>query len=571
MEFPRKRKGSDSESAHVRLHVCMCTTCVQFPQKPEGGVRSPRTGVTSSFEEAHSQTEKRRRDKMNYLIQELSSMIPPLSPAARKLDKLSVLRRAVQYLRSLRGMTESFLGENSRPSFIQDKELNHLILKTAEGFLFVVGCERGRILFVSKSISKTLQYDQGSLVGRNLFDFLHPKDVAKVKEQLSCDVSPADTKTSLQGYSQGHPGRPSVHSGSRRSFFFRMKSCKIPVKEELRCSPCSKKKDHRKFYTVHCTGYLRSWPSSVVGVESERDGEKGPLTCLVAMGRLHPYAVPRKSGKVKVRPTEFVTRFAMNGKFVYVDQRATAILGYLPQELLGTSCYEYFHQDDHSNLTDKHKAVLQSKEKILTDSYKFRVKDGSFVTLKSQWFSFTNPWTKELEYIVSVNTLVLERSETRAPSMLRCSWSSEDSSRQSCVSVPGISTGTVLGAGSIGTDIANEVLSLQRLHSSSPEDLNPSEMERDNHRVNCGTAGVPVSTKEHSSLSPETGGLESARQHQISEAAHSHGPLLGGTAQLDFDTLCDNDDPAVAAFMNYLEAEAGLGDPGDFSDIQWTL
>lgn len=51
--------------------------------------------------------------------------------------------------------------------------------------------------------------------------------------------------------------------------------------------------------------------------------------------------------------------------------------------------------------------VLQSKEKILTDSYKFRVKDGSFVTLKSQWFSFTNPWTKELEYIVSVNTLVL--------------------------------------------------------------------------------------------------------------------------------------------------------------------
>ncbi|XP_075838380.1 basic helix-loop-helix ARNT-like protein 2 isoform X3 [Microtus pennsylvanicus] len=502
MEVPRKHKGSDSDPA----------------------------------QDAHRQMEKRRRDKMNHLIRELSSMIPPLSPAARKLDKLTVLRRAVQYLRSLRGVTESFLGDNSRPSFIQDKELSHLILK-------------------------------GSLMGQNLFDFLHPKDVAKVKEQLSYDVSlrakPVDTKTSLQVYSPGHTRRPHMHSGSRRSFFFRMKSCKIPVKEELRRSPCSKKKDHRKFYTVHCTGYLRSWPPSVVGVEKERDSEKesGPLTCLVAMGRLHPYNVPPKSSKIKVRPTEFVTRFAMNGKFVYVDQRATAILGYLPQELLGTSCYEYFHQDDHSSLTDKHKAVLQSKEKILTDSYKFRVKDGSFVTLKSQWFSFTNPWTKELEYIVSVNTLVLGRSETGAPPFLYgSSQSSEDSFRQSCVCVPGTP---------MGTDIANEVLRLQRLHSSSPEDSDPSERARDRLSVNCRNASVPVSGV--STPSPGTGTLEAAGQHKSPEAAHGHRPLLSDGAQLRVDALGDNDDRAMAAFMNYLEAEAGLGDPGDFGDVQWIL
>lgn len=51
--------------------------------------------------------------------------------------------------------------------------------------------------------------------------------------------------------------------------------------------------------------------------------------------------------------------------------------------------------------------VLQNKEKVFTNSYKFRAKDGTFVTLKSQWFSFMNPWTKELEYIVSNNTVVL--------------------------------------------------------------------------------------------------------------------------------------------------------------------
>lgn len=46
---------------------------------------------------------------------------------------------------------------------------------------------------------------------------------------------------------------------------------------------------------------------------------------------------------------------------------------------------------------------------------------------------------------------------------------------------------------------------------------------------------------------------------------------VGDGAHLDFDALCDNDDTAIAAFMNYLEAEGGLGDPGDFSDIHWTL
>nr|XP_055136268.1 basic helix-loop-helix ARNT-like protein 2 isoform X6 [Symphalangus syndactylus] len=510
----------------------------EFPQKRKGSDSDP-------SQEAHSQTEKRRRDKMNNLIEELSAMIPQCNPMARKLDKLTVLRMAVQHLRSLKGLTNSYVGNNYRPSFLQDNELRHLILKA-------------------------------SLTGQSLFDFLHPKDVAKVKEQLSSfDISPRekliDAKTGLQVHSNFHTGRTRVYSGSRRSFFCRIKSCKISVEEHGRL-PNSKKKEHRKFYTIHCTGYLRSWPPSIVGMEEERNSKKdnSNFTCLVAIGRLQPYTVPQNSGEINVKPTEFITRFAVNGKFVYVDQRATAILGYLPQELLGTSCYEYFHQDDHNNLTDKHKAVLQSKEKILTDSYKFRAKDGSFVTLKSQWFSFTNPWTKELEYIVSVNTLVLGHSEPGEASFFPCSsQSSEESSRQSCMSVPGMSTGTVLGAGSIGTDIANEILDLQRLQSSSYlDDSNPTDLMKDTHTVNCRS----MSNKELFPLSPsEMGELEATRQNQSTVAVHSHEPLLSDGAQLDFDALYDNDDTAMAAFMNYLEAEGGLGDPGDFSDIQWTL
>jgi len=42
----------------------------------------------------------------------------------------------------------------------------------------------------------------------------------------------------------------------------------------------------------------------------------------------------------------------MEGKFSFVDQRVMNILGYKPPELLGKSCFDFFHPEDQTHMKE---------------------------------------------------------------------------------------------------------------------------------------------------------------------------------------------------------------------------
>lgn len=60
-----------------------------------------------------------------------------------------------------------------------------MILEAADGFLFVVSCDTGRIIYVSDSVTPVLNQSQNDWYGSCMYDNVHPEDIEKVREQLS--------------------------------------------------------------------------------------------------------------------------------------------------------------------------------------------------------------------------------------------------------------------------------------------------------------------------------------------------------------------------------------------------
>ncbi|XP_059479772.1 aryl hydrocarbon receptor nuclear translocator homolog isoform X3 [Neocloeon triangulifer] len=400
-----KRRRSDEEDASGSKYTRMEEESIQDKER-------------FASRENHCEIERRRRNKMTAYITELSDMVPTCSALARKPDKLTILRMAVAHMKALRGTGNTSTDGTYKPSFLTDQELKHLILEAADGFLFVVTCDTGRVIYVSDSVTPILNQAQNEWFGSCIFDHLHPEDVEKVREQLSTQ-EPQNTGRILDLKTgtvkkEGHQSSMRLCMGSRRGFICRMKVGNMPpdgmvgthlhrLKQRNSLGPS---RDGQNHAVVHCTGYIKNWPPS--GVQMDRGDEDPSGTshcCLVAIGRLQVTSTPNTSDLTGSNSaSEFISRHSMEGKFTFVDQRVMGLLGYSPPELLGKPCFEYFHPEDQTHMKESFEQVLKLKGQVLSVMYRFRAKNREWVWLRTAAFAFLNPYTDDVEYIVCTNT-----------------------------------------------------------------------------------------------------------------------------------------------------------------------
>lgn len=121
--------------------------------------------------------------------------------------------------------------------------------------------------------------------------------------------------------------------------------------------------------------------------------------CLLLAERVHSgYEAPRIPTDKRI----FTTTHTPSCVFQDVDERAVPLLGYLPQDLIGTPLLLHLHPNDRPLMLSIHRKILQyAGQPFDHSSIRFCARNGEYITLDTSWSSFVNPWSRKVSFVIA--------------------------------------------------------------------------------------------------------------------------------------------------------------------------
>ncbi|XP_064608668.1 protein cycle-like isoform X2 [Liolophura sinensis] len=343
---------------------------------------------------SRNESEKLRRDKLNMHIAELAKLVPIVASAPRKVDKSSVLRLAVNYLRLHKDLKKMKEFDLWRPGFLTQENLSAALLEAYDGFLLVIS-QKGIILYVSDLITTLLGHSQMDLLGQSVYSFVHPDDVPLCKEQFQIRPKPRQVngKTETSSYNNNHD-KPNTLSSvycspnkGRRSFYVRMLNLT--------------NRDHKVYDLVHLTCHVRTF------LQPEHTGLMGSHSVVIGVGRLAAQQPIKDLSLIPTNMQEFITQHTLDGKIIYTDHRQSVCMGRLPREIHGTSPYDYIYHEDLVAIHYSHQKVIREGN-IPSTVFRSYTKSGSLVCIQATSSICCDNWTKQPKFILSNNVIISE-------------------------------------------------------------------------------------------------------------------------------------------------------------------
>ena len=126
----------------------------------------------------------------------------------------------------------------------------------------------------------------------------------------------------------------------------------------------------------------------------------------ISVGRLSTPKILKelKLSQQKSSQNEFASRHSLEWKFLFLDHRASNLIGYMPFEVLGTSGYDYYHWDDLAVVISGHEQLMN--EGAGTSShYRFLTKGQQWIWLQTKYSITYHQWNSKPEFIVCTHTV----------------------------------------------------------------------------------------------------------------------------------------------------------------------
>ncbi|XP_077611479.1 aryl hydrocarbon receptor-like [Crocuta crocuta] len=326
------------------------------PQPPEGAKSNP---------------SKRHRDRLNQELSKLTNLLPFPEDVRARLDKLSILRLIVGYLKvksyfagniaDCSGDPPMNPGGSEHTSPQVNVELfseGDLLLQALNGFLMAV-TEDGYVFYVSPTVQDYLGFHQSDVIYQSVFELIHKEDRAMFQSQFLWppDAAPESGTVSLPGENflslSGTPTDSLHHQPLEdptyleRSFVCRFR-CLLD--------------NSSGFLELNFHGRLKFLPGQ--NNRSEDGNVVSPQLTLFAIATpRQPLTILELQNKTFL----FQTKHKLDFTPIACDSRGKVVLGYTDSELCRKgSGYQFIHAADMMHCAENHVRMMRTGESGLT-------------------------------------------------------------------------------------------------------------------------------------------------------------------------------------------------------------
>merc|ERR1719507_1059773 len=379
-----------------------------------------------------------RRGKENYEFYELAKMLPLPGAITSQLDKASIVRLTIAYLRlrefaahgdppwnrdgrfdgkatlkgsTLRRVHNPLHNADGLAMDVFEKHEGTHILQSLDGFAISLASD-GRFLYISETVSIYLGLSQVELTGSSLFDYIHQADHEELAQQLGVTIhgpgSESPPREGEEGANSPVGAAPPIPDGKPlcypvttlmtnnqedkngkpnydRAFCIRMKST------------LTKRGCHFKssgYRVVLLLGKMRPQYSYPHTKKSST-----PIMGFIGLAIALP---PPSVHEVRLETDMFVTRLSFDFKIAHCEPKVCDLLDYSADDLTGKSMYSLVHTADVHKIKQTHVDLIK-KGQVMSNYYRLMNRQGGYTWMQICATLVCNTKNSDEQSIICVN------------------------------------------------------------------------------------------------------------------------------------------------------------------------